>query len=255
MRVVLAGEHPLLGVLRWALKDANHDVIDLVREPEGPREIALADFGETIRYVPSCVIWAPAWPTETSVEEGADALAHAVVARHLSSIAFRYHARYVGFRPRVMWPNVPSVAALYAKALAEVDVGRGAKVGHLRIFDVYGPDIASGVVASFRSQAQVGQIEVVGTGAQVVDLVDQDDACRMIVGALESEALYAGDTFDIGTGRGTRVIDLARWFADRYSAEIIHRTHREGEGVEHPVAENFYVVPAIPDDIREAVCG
>jgi len=85
----------------------------------------------------------------------------------------------------------------------------------LRFFNVYGPGQAlsnpyTGVAAIFASRLLNGRPPVVfEDGLQARDFIHVDDIVEGILGALESEAA-AGTALNLGTGRPSTVLDVAR---------------------------------------------
>ena len=87
----------------------------------------------------------------------------------------------------------------------------------LRLFNAYGPAppgaSSAGVVARFAARLAAGRRPVVsGDGLQVRDFVHVEDIARSFVEAMQFAASTPGQhgSFNIGTGRGTTVVGLAR---------------------------------------------
>jgi dTDP-L-rhamnose 4-epimerase len=107
----------------------------------------------------------------------------------------------------------------------------------LRYFNIYGPRQAlsnpyTGVVAIFASRILNGHPPLVfEDGLQTRDFVHVSDIVRANVMALESEKA-ADQVFNVGTGRATSMLDLARHLSDAlgYSGkpEIVNR-YRAGD--------------------------
>lgn len=99
----------------------------------------------------------------------------------------------------------------------------------LRLFNVYGRKgggFGDGVVGGFAASAASGKpLVVYGDGRQTRDFIHVDDVAAGIELALETRTL-AGGVFNLGTGVGTRVNDLAlrtSRLAGRTS-RIVHRS-------------------------------
>lgn len=125
----------------------------------------------------------------------------------------------------------------------------------LRLFNVYGPALpgssSAGVVARFAARLLSGQPPVVsGRGLQVRDFVHVDDVARAFADAMRLASSPCIDApssqarrhliFNIGTGRGTTVLDLARM--------MLSMDRKEGTG---PAAPEFG--PAVQGDAAYSV--
>jgi UDP-glucose 4-epimerase len=88
----------------------------------------------------------------------------------------------------------------------------GTRVAVLRFFSVYGPGMepkgSSGVVAIFLARARAGQPLIVHDRHMRRDFTHAGDVARGIGLAVES-AWSPGATYNIATGLGTRLVDLA----------------------------------------------
>ncbi|WP_254538851.1 NAD-dependent epimerase/dehydratase family protein [Halomarina litorea] len=87
----------------------------------------------------------------------------------------------------------------------------------LRYFNVYGPRQAcaeySSVITTFLEQACAGQpLTVAGDGSQVRDFVHVSDVVAATLLAATTDAV--GEAFNVGTGRSTTLLDLARLVCD-----------------------------------------
>jgi UDP-glucose 4-epimerase len=122
---------------------------------------------------------------------------------------------------------------LYARAAWTRD--RVPSVG-LRLFNVYGPrqdpsSPYSGVISIFVDRLGAGRaIEVFGDGGQTRDFVYVGDAVAHFLAAMAG-LREGAQAFNVCTGRGTTVIDLAHTIARLYGiAPTIHfRPPREGD--------------------------
>lgn len=106
----------------------------------------------------------------------------------------------------------------------KVALGSGAAVACLRYFNVYGPSFGgrpggTGVVSQFAARLAGGRAPVVsGAGMQVRDYVHVDDVVVATLRAAEWAAAAGGRrpadcppaVFNVGTGRGTTVLSIAR---------------------------------------------
>jgi UDP-glucose 4-epimerase len=106
----------------------------------------------------------------------------------------------------------------------------------LRFFNVYGPgqnpsSPYSGVVSIFSSRLQAGhEIVVHGDGRQVRDFVFVEDVVRALLAAMNHVSPSA-KVFNVCTGRGTSILDLATVLADLFgtSCDLIFGPHRAGD--------------------------
>ena len=92
----------------------------------------------------------------------------------------------------------------------------------LRFFNIYGQGQSAayaGVISKFREGIRNGEITINGDGEQTRDYISVEDICRAIECGLKSNR--AG-TYDIGTGYGTNVNELAK-----VMTEILGRNERE----------------------------
>jgi UDP-glucose 4-epimerase len=113
----------------------------------------------------------------------------------------------------------------------------------LRYFNVYGPRQSpnpySGVVSIFANRLRRGLRPIIyGTGKQSRDFVHVLDVARANLVALRRHK-GIGESFNIGTGHATTIIELARLFAEvtgRESLTPIHQKPRRGD-VTHSCAD------------------
>lgn len=86
----------------------------------------------------------------------------------------------------------------------------------LRYFNVFGPGQDprgpyAAVIARFIEARQQGRpLEVTGDGRQTRDFIAVEDVVRANLAAASSERVGRGEVINVGTGKKTRVIDLAR---------------------------------------------
>ncbi|MGB9727195.1 MAG: NAD-dependent epimerase/dehydratase family protein [Nitrososphaeria archaeon] len=83
----------------------------------------------------------------------------------------------------------------------------------LRLFNVFGPGQGSrgyaGVIAKFVKNVKFGQKPVVyGDGLQTRDFIHVQDVCHAIECSLKTG--YVNETYNIGSGSETKIIDLAK---------------------------------------------
>jgi UDP-glucose 4-epimerase len=111
----------------------------------------------------------------------------------------------------------------------------GMNVTVVRPFNVYserltGRDPYSGVIRLFIDRARQGKPPVVhGDGGQTRDFVHVSDVVQLVVLLLDGRG--RGGTFNCGTGRATRISDLAAWVHERYrlTEPIAHDAARAGD--------------------------
>lgn len=104
----------------------------------------------------------------------------------------------------------------------------------LRYFNVYGPRQSggdyAGAITAFAEQARAGgPLRVQGDGAQTRDFVNVADVVRANLLAATTDA--TGEAFNIGTGAGTTILEVAETVRDALapSAEIRHVEPRTGD--------------------------
>ena len=129
-------------------------------------------------------------------------------------------------------PRTPYAASkLSAESFASAyQQSFGLPVLTLRLFDVYGRhqplDAAEGaVVASFVRAALVGEpLRIHGDGRQTRDFIDAGTVSRIIVAALH-DRVCAPRPINIGSGRQTSIIELARLVAASVGEPVTLRNH------------------------------
>ncbi|MBV0923971.1 NAD-dependent epimerase/dehydratase family protein [Halomicroarcula limicola] len=104
----------------------------------------------------------------------------------------------------------------------------------LRYFNVYGPRQSggdyAGVITAFAEQARTGgPLTVHGTGEQTRDFVNVADVVQANLRAATTDA--TGEAFNVGTGRGTTISELATVVRDRVApdADITRAEPRAGD--------------------------
>lgn len=97
----------------------------------------------------------------------------------------------------------------------------------LRLANVYGGEMSIRGEANVHAHfAKDNPIAVYG-GNQTRDFVHIDDVCRAIVTALADESIVG--TFNIGSGKGTPIIEIAEEFSHQRGVPIELLPEREGE--------------------------
>lgn len=110
----------------------------------------------------------------------------------------------------------------------------GQEVNVVRAFHVYGPgqemsSNAPKIVPSFIARAITGEdIQIMGNGTQLIDLVYVEDVARVIINAL---FMTYGRKIDAGTGLATSVSYVARTIiaACNSTSKVVHVAGRIGE--------------------------
>lgn len=102
----------------------------------------------------------------------------------------------------------------------------------LRYFNVYGNRMPSEgqyapALAIFMKQKEAGaSLTIVGDGLQTRDFVHVNDVVAANVAvATALEADVCGEAFNIGTGKSTKILDIARMISDN----VVHIAERPGE--------------------------
>jgi dTDP-L-rhamnose 4-epimerase len=136
----------------------------------------------------------------------------------------------------------------------------------LRFFNIYGPGQAlsnpyTGVAAIFASRLLNGRAPIIfEDGAQSRDFIHVSDIVRGILLALESERA-TGHAINLGTGRPTTVIEMARGLSDGLGIEIepiLNEQYRAGD-IRHCFADpslardllGFEVQTPLEDGLRD----
>lgn len=117
----------------------------------------------------------------------------------------------------------------------------GLKHVSLRLFNVYGPGqnpSYAGVISRFLTNAIEGKsLEIYGDGFQTRDFIHVEDVAR-VVEKFISQDIFDDEVYNVGTGIGTRIMDLARMIIEisGRSVDIVFKSARAGE-VRHSVAD------------------
>ncbi len=108
----------------------------------------------------------------------------------------------------------------------------GIKYVIYRFSNVYGRyDISDRVIPKFIERARHGKPLTVYGRDKLLDFTYIDDAIEMIQLAMERFGKVSGKTYNVGTGRGTRLLDLAQMLKEKIGSrsEIIVESNRAGE--------------------------
>lgn len=103
---------------------------------------------------------------------------------------------------------------------ANIFIDKGADIKVLRLTNVYGGTgylrKKNSVMALFATATLKGDTKIInGDGLQERDFIHVEDVCRAILLALESKAVDF--PIDIGTGRGTSILELAKLFGGTFT--------------------------------------
>ena len=111
----------------------------------------------------------------------------------------------------------------------------GLKTVVLRFSNAYGPwslHKASVAARFIKDGMSKGTFTIYGDGSQTRDFIHSEDICRAIAGVLESRSQdICGETFHLGTGKETRIGDLAEIIKGLFggSVETVFEPERAGE--------------------------
>jgi UDP-glucose 4-epimerase len=144
---------------------------------------------------------------------------------------------------------------LHARIAASI---HGVPAVGLRFFNVYGPrqdpnSPYSGVISIFCERIMSGSpLTIYGDGAQVRDFVHVSDVVRLTAKAMTTP-MTGGEVFNVCTGTGTSVHELAGIIADlcQTSPDLIYRELRPGDvrmsiGDSTRAFRQFGVRPSLP---------
>ncbi len=101
----------------------------------------------------------------------------------------------------------------YTKRFAEYLGERHGRAIGMRFFNVYGPENNKGVVKWLTEQPDGSKIIVKGPEL-IRDYIHVDDVVDVILAALQEGTFSEHEVKDIGTGKGTRTIDLVHKFCE-----------------------------------------
>lgn len=145
-------------------------------------------------------------------------------------------AGFVGITMPQVWESLYQATKAGAMALASAYHRHlGVPVSHVRAYNVFGPGQPFGaghpqkMIPTFANRAYRDEpLPIWGMGQQLVDLVSVNDVARMLVDATGFGSL---EVFDAGTGRGMRVLDVARLVQamTNHFPGVLHEPMRVGE--------------------------
>jgi len=140
--------------------------------------------------------------------------------------------------------TVPAPTSVYgATKLAQENILRawsgatGARLTTLRLQNVYGPGQSlinsyTGIVSLFSQWAEAGKvIPVYEDGLITRDFVYIDDVADAFVAAIEAPDRGGSPIYDIGSGVGTTILDMARSIARYHGAPepVVNGAYRDGD--------------------------
>lgn len=146
--------------------------------------------------------------------------------------------------PSSVLSTVPAPTSVYgATKLAQEGIlaawvgARSSQLTVLRLQNVYGPGQSlinsyTGIVSLFSQWAEEGKsIPVYEDGRITRDFVYIEDVATAFVAALQSNSSTAARTFDVGSGVGTTILELARAIARYHGAPDPHvnGAYRDGD--------------------------
>jgi len=105
----------------------------------------------------------------------------------------------------------------------------GIEVVVLRLFNVFGERARSGVVKIFLERAKEGKpLIIYGDGEAVREFIYVEDVREALIKAALNEKA-SGRILNIGSGKPTKIRELAEIVAEKTGVEIIHEPERKGE--------------------------
>ena len=109
----------------------------------------------------------------------------------------------------------------------------GTDVVIIRPFNVFGPNQKNGIdgaaIPIFVDLAMKGKpLAVYGDGSQTRDYMYIDDLVRAY-DLIYNHPELKGDVINIGTGKETKIIDIAEYIAKKFHVKIVHKKARAGE--------------------------
>jgi len=94
----------------------------------------------------------------------------------------------------------------------------GLSTASIRPFNVYGPRqtaVSGALIPSLLTRAARGEpLVITGSGKQLRDFVYVEDLARALVGVGVADTRFLGDAFNVGSGVGTPVLDIAKRIYD-----------------------------------------
>lgn len=127
---------------------------------------------------------------------------------------------------------------LYSSYYSEQAAEQNTRLVNIRYFNVYGPGELPGryrnVIPNFIAAALEGRpLTITGTGKETRDFTFVDDA---VLGTmLAAVAGHQGESYNIGTGKPTAILDLAKTLltATRSSSELTFKERRNWDSIAH----------------------
>ncbi len=107
----------------------------------------------------------------------------------------------------------------------------GIKFSSLRIFNAIGPRQPRYVIFDFlkKIRKNKSQLEILGTGENIRDFIYVDDVVRAFMTCAD-KSIADGKAYNLGTGVGTSVIELARLILGRLNLNNTKLTYTESRG-------------------------
>ncbi|CDK40714.1 NAD(P)-dependent oxidoreductase [Halorubrum sp. AJ67] len=168
---------------------------------------------------------------QSVVEDSNRAIENLKMTRHVLEEAVRMGADVVNASSRDVYgsairpsedevspdsPNGYAASKLGGEALANAYAqNHDIRVVSLRLANVYGPkDTNRRVIPIFASRAAAGEkLKVFGEG-KLLDFIHVDDVCDAIVAAMNRIDVADGESFNVGSGDGTPLKDVARMVSE-----------------------------------------
>ena len=136
-----------------------------------------------------------------------------------------------GHAPPAREELVPLPVSPYGAAKASIEAyvrayqqAYGLEGVSLRFANAYGPWSAhkSSVIAAFvKAYLRGGPLTIRGTGQQTRDFIHVDDVTAIVLACVDASAeIVAGEVFQVGTGRETSLLELARLLFEAGGKEV-----------------------------------
>jgi len=207
----------------WVVKDLDEDFsIELL---ECDALVHLATHSAAPPYAPlnECLYWNVSAMSQLFLQAADSGIENFIVAGScfeygLSANSYDYIPPSAPLLPNLSYSTSKAAATLSACGLARE---RSLKMDILRIFQAYGEgESASRFWPSLRSAALNGDDFRMSAGEQVRDFIHVSDICKEILQTLHSTQAIHGRPLirNIGTGRGTTLLDFARYWWSKWDA-------------------------------------